>query len=73
MGAQDADGIDSIWVTAGALQWADDGGFSQSISTRYRLIVPSGTTPGTQIPMTFLARDAAGFEAQKDTYVVAVP
>ena len=71
--AQDADGIDSVWATAGAQQWAADGGFSQVLSTRYRLIIPSGTQPGTQIPMSFRARDAAGFEAQRDTYVVAVP
>lgn len=73
MRAQDTDGIDSLWVTAGAEQWVDDGGFNQVISTSYRLIIPSGTQPGTQIPMSVRARDAAGFEAQKDTYVVAVP
>lgn len=71
--AQDGDGIDSLWITAGALQWADDGGFNQVISTRYRVIIASGTQPGSQIPMSFRARDASGFEAQRDTYVVAVP
>jgi len=71
--AQDADGIDSLWITAGAQQWVDDGGFNQVISTRYRLIIPSGTQPGTHIPMSLVARDAAGFAAQRDTYVVAVP
>jgi hypothetical protein len=71
--AQDADGIDSLWVTAASQAWGDDGGFSQVISTRYRLIIPSGTAPGTQIPMSLRARDAAGFEVQRDTYVVAVP
>jgi len=70
---QDADGIDSVWVTAATHEWVYDGGFSQAISTRYRLIIPSGATPGTQIPMSFRARDAAGFEVQRDTYVVAVP
>ena len=73
MRAQDADGIDSLRITAGSQQWVDDGGFSQVISARYRLIIPSGTQPGTQIPVTFRARDAAGFEAKRDTYVVAVP
>ena len=73
MQAEDPDGIDSVWVTAGSEAWADDGGFSQLISARYRLIIPSGTQAGTHIPMSFRARDAAGFVAQKDTYVVAVP
>jgi len=71
--AQDADGIDSLWITAGAQQWVDDGGFNQVLSIGYRLIIPSGTQPGTQIPMSFRARDAAGFAVQRDTYVVAVP
>ena len=71
--AQDSDGIDSVWITAGSQQWSDDGGFNQVITTGYRLIIPSGTQAGTQIPMSFRARDAAGFEAQRDTYVVAVP
>ena len=73
MRAQDADGIDSLWITAGAQQWVDDGGFNQVLSIGYRLIIPSGTQPGTQIPMSFRARDAAGFAVQRDTYVVAVP
>ena len=71
--AKDADGIDSVWAAAGSLEWADDRGLSQVISARYRLIIPSGTQAGTQIPMSLMARDAAGFEAQRDTYVVAVP
>lgn len=73
MRAQDADGIDSLWITAGSQRWTADGGFSRVISTRYRLIIPSGTQPGTQIPMSFRARDAAGLEVQRDTYVVTVP
>jgi len=71
--AQDADGSESVWAAAGSVEWADDAGLSQVISTRYRLIIPSGTQPGVQIPMSLRARDAAGFEAQRDTYVVAVP
>ena len=73
MRAQDGDGIDSIWVTAGSQAWVDDGGFNQAISTRYRLIIPSGTQPETQIPMSFRARDTSGFAVQWDSYVVAVP
>jgi hypothetical protein len=61
-------------VTAdSALEWSIDGGFNQGFSSRYRLIVPSGQPPGTHIPVSIRARDAAGFEAQRDTYVVAIP
>jgi hypothetical protein len=71
--AQDADGIDSLWVTAASQKRTEDGGFSQVISTRYRFIIDPGTPPATHIPMSFRARDASGFEVQRDTYVVAVP
>jgi hypothetical protein len=71
--AEDADGIDSVWVTAASQEQREDGGFSQVMSTRYRLVIPAGTQPGAQIPLSFRARDAAGFEAQRDTYVVALP
>jgi len=71
--AQDGDGIDSVWVRTESQAWVADGGFNQVITTRYRLIIPSGTQAGTKIPMSFRARDASGFAAQRDTYVVAVP
>ena len=72
--AQDADGIDSIWVTTdSAPSWQIDGGFNQGITTRYRVVIPSGRQPATQIPVHLRARDAAGFEAQRDTYVVVIP
>jgi hypothetical protein len=71
--ADDADGLDSIWVTVGTAQQATDGGFDRTLSFRYRLVVPSGQQPGAQVPMSFRARDALAFEARKDTYVVVVP
>ncbi len=71
--AQDADGIDSVWVTVGAEEHANDAGFSRTFSSRYRFILPSGQQSGTHIPMSFRARDVAAFETQKDTYVVVVP
>jgi hypothetical protein len=71
--AQDFDGIDSVWATAGTTERGADGGFNRVFSWRYRLIVDSGQTPGAHIPLSFRTRDAAGFEAQRDTYVVAVP
>ena len=73
MRADDFDGIDSVWVTLGTAETAADGGFSRSFTWRYRFIVTSGQTPGAHLAMTFRTRDAAGFEAQRDTYVVAIP
>ena len=75
MHAEDFDGIDSVWVTlgGGADERSVDGGFSRSLTWRYRFILSAGQTPGTHIPLSFRTRDAAGFEAQRDTYVVAIP
>ncbi len=71
--AEDADGIDSVWVTVGTAEQATDGGFARTFSLWYRFVVPSGQQPGAHIPMSFRARDVAAFETQKDTYVVVVP
>jgi hypothetical protein len=73
--AEDFDGIDSVWVTAGATERGADGGFNRVFNWRYRFIVDSGQTPGVgaHIPLSFRTRDAAGFEAQRDTYVVVIP
>lgn len=73
MRALDFDGIDSVWVTLGATAAATDAGFSQDFTWRYRFIVPSGTPAGGHVPLSFRTRDAAGFTAQRDTYVVAIP
>jgi hypothetical protein len=51
----------------------EDGGFDQVFSRRYRFIIATGKSPGAQIPMTIRARDIAGFEVSRDTYVVVVP
>ena len=72
--AEDFDGIDSVWVQFGADALAQDGHFARALTWRYRFIVPASGEPlGTHLPLTFLTRDAAGFEAQRDTYVVAIP
>ena len=72
--AEDFDGIDSVWVEFGADEQSQDGHFARALTWRYHFIVPaSSQAPGTHLPMTFRTRDAARFEAQRDTYVVASP
>ena len=68
----DPDGIDSVWITLESVEQADDGGFNQAFSSRYRFVV-QGFAPSTQIPLSFRARDIAGFEVLRDTYVVVIP
>ena len=70
---EDPDGVDSVWVTLEMAEKGDDGGFNRVFDSRYRFIVSPVFSPGEQIPLTFRARDIAGFEVQRDTYVVVVP
>jgi hypothetical protein len=69
----DPDGIDSVWVTVGSSQEAQDGGFSQTFNSRYRVAVPPGEPPGAHLPMSVRTRDVAAFVTQRDTYVVVIP
>ena len=71
--ADDSEGLDSVWVTVDSVQKGDDAGLQRSFSSGYRFVVPAGRALGNHIPMSFRARDIAGFLAQRDTYVVVVP
>lgn len=51
----------------------EDGGFNQVVSARYRFLVAAGHQPGIRLALRFRARDIAGFEVQKDSYVVVSP
>ena len=69
---EDPDGIDSVWVTLESTEKGDDGGFEQVFDSRYRFVVQGFSAP-EHIPLTFRARDIAGFVVQRDTYVVVIP
>jgi hypothetical protein len=71
--ADDPDGLDSIWVIVDSEIRGEDGGFDRVFSRRYRFIIATGKSVGSQIPMTLRARDIAGFEVTRDTFVVVVP
>jgi hypothetical protein len=68
----DSDGIDSVWVTLETIEKGENGGFEHVFSSRYRFVV-QGFSPSEHIPLTFRARDVAGFVVQRDTYVVVIP
>jgi hypothetical protein len=70
---EDADGVDSVWVTLESTENGNDGGFDRVFDSRYRFVVAAGLTEGQQVPLSFRARDITGFEVQRDTYVVVVP
>ncbi len=71
--ARDPDGIDSVWVKVDQIEAGDDGGLDPSFNRRFSFTVQAGKPPTTQIPVRFRARDLAGFEVQRDTYVVVIP
>ncbi|HKA57823.1 MAG TPA: hypothetical protein VKD28_04355 [Gemmatimonadales bacterium] len=73
MRATDADGLDSVWVALDSVEKGDDGGFDQAFSSRWLFVVTAGLNEGAVLPLTFRARDIAGFVAQRDTYVVVGP
>ena len=73
VGASDPDGLDSVWVILDSVENGEDGGFDRTFSSRWRFIVTAGRNEGAIVPLTFRARDIAGFEAQRDTYVVVGP
>ena len=50
----------------------ENGGFDDVFSSGYRFVV-QGFQPSEHIPLTFRARDVAGFVVQRDTYVVVIP
>jgi hypothetical protein len=70
--AEDADGLDSVWVTVDSTMAGEDGGFDQVFSAPFRFAIGAGKTPGTLIPIEFRARDIAGFVVVQDTHVVVV-
>ena len=71
--AEDADGIDSVWVALDSVEKGEDGVFDRVFSSRWRFVVAAGRPQGDRLPLTFRARDVAGFEVQRDTYVVVGP
>lgn len=68
----DSDGIDSVWVMLETVEQGENGGFEQAFTWDYKFVV-QGFQPTAQIPLRFRARDIAGFEVQRDTYVVVIP
>ena len=69
----DFDGLDSVWITVDSVVAGEDAGFDQHFFTRFRFAIRAGRVPSTRIPVQIRARDIAGFEAKRDTYVVVVP
>jgi hypothetical protein len=69
--AEDADGIDSVWLSVdSAPPIADDGRLEPNFLASFRTAIRSGHLPGDHVSMLLSARDLAGFVAGLDTFVV---
>lgn len=71
--AEDADGLDSIWVKVDSTEVGVDGSFDQVFSAPFRFVIAAGKLQGTHVPVQFRARDIGGFLIVRDTTVLVVP
>ena len=72
--AEDADGIDSVWVElAQEPPVGADGLLDTVLEGPFRLTVPSGVATGTTLPVRVQARDVVGFRSERDTSVTVGP
>lgn len=71
--ADDPDGLDSVWVSVDSVVAGEDAGFDRRFVTTFRFLIGPGKSTPSEIPVQIRARDIAGFEVSKDTYVVVVP
>jgi hypothetical protein len=71
--AVDPDGIDSVWVSVDSVETGDDGLFDRDVTARFRFLIGTGKAPGIQLPIVIRARDVAGFQVARDTFVEVIP
>jgi len=68
--AQDADGIDSVWLQLDDdPSIGEDGLLQTAFHSPFRVVVPAGFDPGVRLPVKLEARDVAGFRSALDTSV----
>jgi hypothetical protein len=72
--AQDAAGIDSVWLTLESTPQLGTDGLMQAVfQAPFRTFIPRGHGPGERLAVTVTARDLDGFVGQRDTFVTVVP
>jgi hypothetical protein len=71
--AEDPDGVDSVWVTVDSVAAGEDGSLDRVFTAQFRFPIGAGKSAGTHVPVQLRARDGAGFQATRDSFVVVVP
>lgn len=71
--AEDADGLDSLWLQVDTIRVGVDGLFETVYQSRFRFPVQAGLVAGTHVPVILEARDVVGFRSKVDTFVPVAP
>jgi hypothetical protein len=72
--AQDAAGIDSVWITLEFTpQFGTDGLMQTDFRAPFRTFIPTGYGTGTRLMLRVAARDLDGFVGERDTFVTVLP
>ena len=71
--AEDADGLDSVWLTVDSSRSGEDGFLERVFSSRFRFNLRPGIPAGTVVPVRLEARDVGGLISVLDTNVTVVP
>lgn len=71
--AEDADGIDSVWLTVDSSRAGEEGFFEAVFTSRFKFNLAGGMVPGTVVPVRLEARDIGGFKSALDTSVTVIP
>jgi hypothetical protein len=71
--AQDADGLDSIWLQVDSTRVGADGMLATTFQRPFRFAIRAGLPPTSHVPVVVEARDVLGFRSQLDTFVTVAP
>jgi hypothetical protein len=72
--AEDASGVDSIWLSVDfAPALGEDGLLKTVFEAPFRTPIAKGHSAGQRVPVQFSARDFEGFVARQDTVVIVIP
>jgi len=71
--AEDASGVDSVWLSLdGAPATGQDGQFQTVVESSFRVVVTKGRPVGDAVPIQLRARDVEGFVSTQDTAIPIV-
>jgi hypothetical protein len=74
VGANDPDGLDSVWLTVAFVSIGNwDGRLATEFTQSFRVLIGPGFSAGDRLPVHLKGRDLAGFVSEMDTAVRVGP